>query len=52
MKKASTCLLVKTEVDKQSPAFVTLYADDSGVIGTQKVIISVLNALTKVFQKK
>ena len=49
---ADPCLFVKPAVNNQPPAFIILYVDDGGVIGTPEVIRSVLDALAKEFKIK
>ncbi len=50
--KADPCLFIKRKQHNEPPAFVILYVDDGGIIGTQKVIKDVMNALSKVFKIK
>ena len=49
---ADPCLFVKPAMKNQPPAFIILYVDDGGVIGTPEVIRSVLDALAKEFKIK
>lgn len=49
---ADPCLFVRKQVGKEPPAFVILYVDDGGIIGTQEVIVKVLKSLSKVFTVK
>ena len=49
---ADPCLFVKPAVNNQPPAFIILYVDDGGVIGTPEVIREVLDALKKEFKIK
>jgi hypothetical protein len=46
------CLFVKPPMQNQPPAFIILYVDDGGVIGTPEVIRTVLDALAKEFKIK
>jgi hypothetical protein len=49
---ADPCLFVKKQKGNEPPAFIILYVDDGGVIGTRKVIDSVLTVLSKAFKVK
>jgi hypothetical protein len=50
--KADPCLFVKAGKGKEPPAFIVLYVDDGGIIGTPEVIDEVMKALSKVFKIK
>ncbi len=50
--KADPCLFVKQGKGKQPPAFIILYVDDGGIIGTPEIITTVINALSKYFKVK
>ena len=50
--RADPCLFVKPATKNQPPAFIILYVDDGGVIGTPEVIRTVLDALAKEFKIK
>ena len=50
--EADPCLFVKKLKPNEAPAFIILYVDDGGIIGTPQVIQDVLNALSKVFKIK
>ena len=50
--KADPCLFVKAGNGKEPPAFIVLYVDDGGIIGTPEVIEEVMKALSKVFKIK
>jgi hypothetical protein len=49
---ADPCLFVKKPEKNQPPAFVILYVDDGGIIGTPSIIEEVLKALSKEFEVK
>ena len=50
--KADPCLFVKAGKGKEPPAFIVLYVDDGGIIGTPEVIDEVMKSLSKVFKIK
>ena len=50
--QADPCLFVKKVKPNEPPAFIILYVDDGGIIGTPQVIQDVLNALAKEFKIK
>lgn len=50
--KADPCLFVKAGKGKEPPAFIVLYVDDGGIIGTPEVIDEVMKLLSKVFKIK
>jgi hypothetical protein len=49
---ADPCLFVKKQHGNDPPAFVILYVDDGGIIGTQEVIDKVMKSMSKVFTVK
>jgi hypothetical protein len=49
---ADPCLFVKNPEKNAPPAFVMLYVDDGGIIGTPAIIKEVLQKLSKEFQVK
>jgi hypothetical protein len=49
---ADPCLFVKPAKQNQPLAFIILYVDDGGVIGTPDFIRTVMNALAKDFKIK
>ena len=49
---ADPCLFVKNPEKNAPPAFVMLYVDDGGIIGTPEIIKEVLEKLSKEFQVK
>jgi hypothetical protein len=49
---ADPCLFVKMQKKNEPPAFVILYVDDGGIIGTNQIIAQVLSAMQKVFTVK
>ena len=50
--EADPCLFVRHGANNEPPAFIILYVDDGGIIGTPKVIQEVLKALASVFKVK
>jgi Reverse transcriptase (RNA-dependent DNA polymerase) len=50
--EANPCLFVKKGEGRKSPAFIILYVDDGGIIGTKEDIQAVLKALSTVFKLK
>ena len=49
---ADPCLFVKKQEKDEPPAFVILYVDDGGIIGTDEVIKQVIHHMSKVFTIK
>jgi len=49
---ADPCLFVKVQTDREPPAFIILYVDDGAIIGTDKVIKEVIEALSQVVKVK
>jgi hypothetical protein len=49
---ADPCLFVKKMEKGEKPAFIILYVDDGGIIGTPEIINKVLKALSEVFKVK
>jgi hypothetical protein len=50
--QADPCLFVKQRKTEEPPAFIILYVDDGGIIGSPTIIREVINALSKVFKVK
>ena len=50
--EADPCLFVKKKNGDEPPAFIILYVDDGGIIGTPKVIREVMEAMSKIFTVK
>jgi hypothetical protein len=49
---ADPCLFVKKQNKDDPPAFVILYVDDGGIIGTSKIIDQVIQCMAKTFTVK
>ncbi|HSN66223.1 MAG TPA: reverse transcriptase domain-containing protein, partial [Fusibacter sp.] len=49
---ADPCLFIKQEKEGEPNSFVIIYVDDGGIIGTERVIKDIFNALSKDFKMK